>query len=51
MAVAERGGAVRAVAGCVIPHRAEAIRRLVTGWGAARALQPCYEAGPCGYVL
>ena len=49
VAVADRGGAVRSIG--VIPNRAEAIRRLVKRLGPPAALQACYEAGPCGYVL
>ena len=49
VAVAERGGAVRALG--VIPHRAEAIRRLVKRLGPVQRLHAWYEAGPCGYVL
>jgi len=34
-----------------IPDQPEAVARLVKRLGPAEALDTCYEAGPCGYVL
>jgi transposase len=35
----------------VIPNRPESITKLIKKLGPVVALQVCYEAGPCGYVL
>jgi hypothetical protein len=47
--VAETTGEVRSLG--TIPHRLEAVRRLVRKLGPPEQLRVCYEAGPTGYVL
>lgn len=49
VAVAEPTGEVRSLG--VIPHRTEAVRRLIRRLGAPATLRVCYEAGPTGYGL
>ena len=49
VAVAEAGGEVRSLGS--IPHREEAVRRLVKRLGPVKRLRVCYEAGPHGYGL
>ena len=49
VAVAESGGEVRFLG--VIPHRLEAIRKLIGKLAPVGTLKTCYEAGPTGYVL
>jgi transposase len=43
------GGEVRVLG--VIPHRVDAIRRLLKPLGPVTRLRVCYEAGPTGYAL
>jgi transposase len=49
VAIAEPHGEVRSLG--VIPHTAEAVRRLVRQVGPPATLRCCYEAGPTGYGL
>src|ERR1700691_568007 len=49
VAVAEEDGEVRSVR--TIPNELDAIRRFVRKLEGPDALEVCYEAGPCGYVL
>lgn len=49
VAVAEADGEVRALGS--IPHRPEAVAKLMRQLGSREQLRVCYEAGPCGYVL
>jgi transposase len=50
VAVAE-AGRERAQALGTIPHRADAVARLMRRLGPPKALRVCYEAGACGYGL
>jgi transposase len=50
VAVADSGRAGAESLG-TIPHREEAVARLMRRLGPARTLRVCYEAGPCGYGL
>jgi transposase len=49
VAIAERHGEVRSLG--VIPHTADAVRRLLRQVGPPETLRCCYEAGPTGYGL
>jgi transposase len=49
VAVAESDGEVRSLG--MIPHRPEAIRKMLHTLGGVERLRVCYEAGPCGYGL
>lgn len=48
-AVVEQAGAERSLG--TIPHRPDAIRRLLKRLGSGNQLRVCYEAGPTGYGL
>lgn len=50
VAVADTGREGAASLG-TIPHRADAVARLMRKLGPATTLRVCYEAGPCGYGL
>src|SRR5437867_1506386 len=49
VAVAERDGEVRPLG--ILPHRPDAVTKLIRKLGPREHLRACYEAGPCGYVL
>src|SRR6266511_5976457 len=49
VAVAEPGGEVRPMG--IIPHRPDAVAKLIRKLASREQLRVCYEAGPCGYVL
>ena len=49
VAVAEADGSVRELG--IIPHRPEAVRKLLAKLGPVADLRVCYEAGPTGYPL
>src|ERR1700719_1303121 len=49
VAIAESDGEVRSLG--TIPHRFEAIRKLIKKLGPTEKLRACYEAGPTGYVV
>src|SRR3989442_6814658 len=49
IAVAERDGEVRPLR--ILPHRPDAVTKLIRKLGPREHLRACYEAGPCGYVL
>jgi transposase len=49
VAVAEGRDEVRSLG--IIPHRPEAVRRLLGKLGKLSTVRVCYEAGPTGYAL
>src|SRR5437867_2559725 len=49
VAVAERDGEVRPLG--ILPHRPDAVAKVIRKLASREQLRACYEAGPCGYVL